>query len=349
MQQRLDRFDESFAQLQRDVAGEPVADDDVRFTGVDVAPFDVADEGDRRGLQELMRFARQLVPLGLFFTDRQQPDAWGVESERDARVRRSHDGELDEVRRTAADGRAGVEEHGRRAARGDDGGERGTVDPREQPEGRVCGHDGGAGVAGAEQRVRGAVAHRLGGDLDGGARLAPQGLRGAFRHLDAIGRVDDLDVDTAEHSGHRVAGQLVLYGRGVPHEEKPDLEVTRRDERPIDDNGRPGVAAHGVDRDTHVSCQLPVASFQCLCCELEAGNWKLLFHRLDLASAVVAAGGAHLVRELRFVALRTLAAADRLQGIVRAALRGPGLRVPAFWIRHDVPDLLLSLRSVGPL
>ena len=48
-----------------------------------------------------------------------------------------------------------------------------------------------------------------------------------------------------------MAGQLGLDGRGVPDEQEPDLEVPRRDERAIDDDGRPGIAAHGVDRDTH--------------------------------------------------------------------------------------------------
>src|SRR6187551_2022181 len=67
-----------------------------------------------------------------------------------------------------------------------------------------------------------------------------------------------------------------------------------------------------------------------------SGRCALLFGGLcDLAAGVVAAIAAHLVRELGLVALRTFAAADLLQGVVRAALGGAGLAVPPFWIRHD--------------
>ena len=78
-------LDDPFADLQRDVAGEAVADDDVGFAGVDVAALDVADESHRRRLEQLVRLARQLVALALFFADRQQPDARRL----DTRARRA--------------------------------------------------------------------------------------------------------------------------------------------------------------------------------------------------------------------------------------------------------------------
>ena len=62
-QQRLDHLDQALADLQRHVAGEPVADDDVGVAAVDVARLDVADEVERRGLQQPVRLARQLVAL----------------------------------------------------------------------------------------------------------------------------------------------------------------------------------------------------------------------------------------------------------------------------------------------
>src|SRR5262249_14263658 len=99
-----------------------------------------------------------------------------------------------------------------------------------------------------------------------------------------------------------------------------DLQVARRDQRAIDGDGRPDVAAHGVYGDAHLSGQ----------------SRPLLLDGLDLSPAVVAAGRTDNVGRLGLVALRTLAAADRLQRVVRAALGGAGLRVPAFWIRHDV-------------
>ena len=62
-QQLLDHFDQPFADLQRDIAGEPVADDDVGVAAVDVARLDVADERERRRLEQPVRLARQLVAL----------------------------------------------------------------------------------------------------------------------------------------------------------------------------------------------------------------------------------------------------------------------------------------------
>src|SRR5262249_42487908 len=60
----------------------------------------------------------------------------------------------------------------------------------------------------------------------------------------------------------------------------------------------------------------------------------LLFDRSHLAAAVIPAVGAHTVWRLRLLALRAFAETDRLQRIVRAALRRPRLGVSSFWIWH---------------
>ena len=49
---RDERFDQSFAEFQRDVSGESVTDDDVDIALENVAAFDVADEVDRREAAE---------------------------------------------------------------------------------------------------------------------------------------------------------------------------------------------------------------------------------------------------------------------------------------------------------
>ena len=64
-----ERFDKAFAQLQRDVAGETIADDNVDLTFENVAAFTVADEVDRGKLQRLERFLREFVSLRVFLTD----------------------------------------------------------------------------------------------------------------------------------------------------------------------------------------------------------------------------------------------------------------------------------------
>src|SRR5260221_2171734 len=92
------------------------------------------------------------------------------------------------------------------------------------------------------------------------------------------------------------------------------------------------------------SCQLPASSWK-----RDAGGWNLFFDRLDLPAGVIAAVTAHLVRELHFVALRTLAAADRRQRVVRPALGRAGLRMSAFGIRHrSATPLFLTSLGGGP-
>src|SRR5919201_6242885 len=58
------------------------------------------------------------------------------------------------------------------------------------------------------------------------------------------------------------------------------------------------------------------------------------FHLSNLASVVVAAMRADVVWGFRFVALRARADRRRLERVVRPALRGARLRVPAFGIGH---------------
>src|SRR5439155_26183631 len=60
----------------------------------------------------------------------------------------------------------------------------------------------------------------------------------------------------------------------------------------------------------------------------------LLVYRPRLPSAIVAAVRTHAVRQFRLVTVRALAEADRLQRVMRPALRRPRLRVSSFWIGH---------------
>ena len=95
--QRLDHVHQALADLERDVAGEPVTHDHVGHTGIDITRFDVADEVDRRALEQLMRLARQLVALGLFLANRQQPDARPLEPQRNLREHGAHHAELHQM------------------------------------------------------------------------------------------------------------------------------------------------------------------------------------------------------------------------------------------------------------
>jgi len=61
----------------------------------------------------------------------------------------------------------------------------------------------------------------------------------------------------------------------------------------------------------------------------------LLVNRPRLATAVVPAVGAHAVRRLRLVAVRTFAEAYRPQRIVRPPIGRARLGMASFWVRHD--------------
>ena len=60
------------------------------------------------------------------------------------------------------------------------------------------------------------------------------------------------DVEAAARLA-RMARQLALDRAGVADEQQPDLQVTRGDERAVDDDRRARVAAHGVDGYAHHS------------------------------------------------------------------------------------------------
>ena len=70
-QEPLDDLDQPFAHLERDVAGEPVAHDDLGLTTIQIAGLDVPDETQSATTQQLMRLADQLVALGLLLAGRQ--------------------------------------------------------------------------------------------------------------------------------------------------------------------------------------------------------------------------------------------------------------------------------------
>ena len=71
----LDHVDQAFAHLERHVADEAVADDDVDVAAVDVAAFHVADEVEVQALEQRRGGAGQVVALVFFFADGEEADA----------------------------------------------------------------------------------------------------------------------------------------------------------------------------------------------------------------------------------------------------------------------------------
>jgi hypothetical protein len=103
--------------------------------------------------------------------------------------------------------------------------------------------------------------------------------------------------------------ELVVDSRRWADEHDAEIGIARRRHRAVDDVSRGVVSAHRVNGNPdHVRVQ----------------NGLLLGDGLDLAAIVVAAVGAHLVRQLRLVAMRAFADAFRLQRVVRPALGRAG-------------------------
>ncbi len=123
-------LDQPLADLQRDVAGEAVAHDDVRLTAVNIPCLDVADERQRRGLEQRWASRVSSLPFRRFFTNRQQPDARRLDAEGNAREDVAHHPELQEVLRPAFDARAHVKQDRGPFPRRDGGGERRSIDCR---------------------------------------------------------------------------------------------------------------------------------------------------------------------------------------------------------------------------
>jgi hypothetical protein len=124
----------------------------------------------------------------------------------------------------------------------------GRSTPGEAAERAVGRHDGGAGVSSAEHRGGRAVAHGLGRELHGGARLAAERGRRRLPPSHRLGRVEHLDVERARA---RMARQLALDGVAMPDEQQPDLQVPRRHQRAIDDGPGGIVAPHRVNGYPH--------------------------------------------------------------------------------------------------
>jgi energy-coupling factor transporter ATP-binding protein EcfA2 len=205
---------------------------------------DVADETERRGLEQPMRLARQLVPLRLFLADRQQADPRGLDAERNPCVHAAHHGELQEMLRPALDAGADVEQNRGIAAGGNRRRKRRAVDTGQHPERRVSRHHRRAGVSGAEQRGRFAARDLFGGNPDRRVGLAAQRGGRRFRHLDDRIRVHDPDTFAVDGG---MAAQLVFDPLGGADQRDAEIEMAGRGEGTVDDVARRFVTAHRVD------------------------------------------------------------------------------------------------------
>ena len=176
------------------------------------------------------------------------------------------------------------------------------------------------------------------------ARLDASDLTvGGARSL-ATWSIDDLDPPGIT-GGLRCEFATQRLGR--TGEKDRDVQPPRGAHAALDDGPRRAVAAHRVDRDHYGHGRRRLGT--------RAGRTGLfLADGADLAAAVVAAVPADNVRQLELMTLGAFTGADGLEGVVGAPLRGAGLGVSAFWIRHGsvydpggVISILSAARAAG--
>jgi hypothetical protein len=218
-----------------------------------VPGFHAPDERQRRGLQHLVRVARQLVAFAFFLANRQQPDPRRRQAQSHARIHRTHVGELQQVRRLALHRRAGIQQHRRARPSRHRRRHCRTVNAGQHPESRVRGDHARAGVAGTEHRHRPAGGHLLGGNPNRGARLPSQRPRRRVRHLDHVGRVNHPDIQIAS------IGMTFELGanRGLAPDQvdREPVNASRRDGA-INGMGRRMIAAHRINGDSQAQSSL---------------------------------------------------------------------------------------------
>ena len=301
------RLDRALEELQGHVPGEAVADDHVGRLAQEVAPLDVADEVEAGVLGQLgVGLADELVPFLGLLADGEEGDGRVRQAGDVLREDRAHVRELDEMLRARVGVRAGVDQDRGAAERRDGNGDRRPVDVRQAADLQEPGREHGTGVPGSDDRVGFALVHRAAGEEERALALLADGVRGLLVHGHDLLGVDDLEaagerlehVPRAEEDGGHVGGSGGACAR--------------------DDLLRRPIAAHGVDGDPNG--RHPVT-------ELGSGRPE----RLDLATAIGAAGRADVMRPLRLVALRALDERGnrrlvRRPALVSARLGGLSLR-----------------------
>src|SRR5579872_2996606 len=90
---------DAFADFQRHVPDEPVANDDIHGSTENFSSLDIADKIQRRLFQADVRLACQLITLHFFFADREKRDLRPPRSKNCSVINFSHYSELHEMRR----------------------------------------------------------------------------------------------------------------------------------------------------------------------------------------------------------------------------------------------------------
>ncbi len=237
--QRLEHGpDRALEHLQRHVAREAVADDDLGRALEQQAPLDVPDKADPVRGKQLVGLADEPVALLRLLADREQTDLRVGEVQDLLGEDRPHVRELEQVLGTRVGVRAGVDQDRRPASRRDRRGDGGPGDLGQAADLEQAGCEHGAGVPRRHDDVGLAVADSPAGCEQRAVALLTRRVCGLLVHADDLRRVHDLEVRRQRLDDlHR------------PEQNRLDVVDLRRP-RARDDLVRRPVAAHGVHSDS---------------------------------------------------------------------------------------------------
>jgi hypothetical protein len=319
-QHLVHHFHQAFADLQRHVADEAVADDDVGVAGINIAAFHVADEMNGERFEQRRGGARELVAFVLFFADGEQPHARPMGVKDDARVDVAHDGELRQHARRTIDVGAHVDHHTGVPLRW----ETPTPEPADPRPGACL----------APVLTVAITAPVFPAETKPSA--APSRTRRAATRME-LSRLLRMALPALSSMVMLLAGVLNFDGQIgnvfvlVELRATTSCLPTRMTRTPSERAARmaPSTSAFGASSP-------PIASTAMVTMELTISG-ALFFRDFDHFAALVAAAmrtGA--VRKLRFVAIGALGVAEHAQMVVSPARGGALLGVSSFWIRHLV-------------
>ena len=187
----------AFRRLERDIAGETIGDDHVRFARAELVALDEAIEAQLEAVSAAQHgsgIANLVRALELFRADVEQAHARRLDIEHDSRIGRAHDREFDEVAGIALGVRTEIEHHHIILAEGrQQCGERGSINAGERAQGELGDGHQRTGVAGGDGGMRLAVLHGLDGQPHGAAARLANRLARLVRGSDHAISVENLD------------------------------------------------------------------------------------------------------------------------------------------------------------
>ena len=241
----------ALGELEDDVSGKAVADDDVHVAVRHVPRLDVAHEADARGgLEELVGLLEHGRALALLRTVVGQRHAGGGAALYLVHIAAAHDGEGSQHLGAALHIRAAVQQQVGLILGRHHGGQRRALDAPQGADDKARTHMERAGAAGRDECVAPALLQQVQAHDDGGVLLGADGPGRLVAHLDDLGAVDQLDAVQRD-----VVVRSSLADKGlVAHADELNAILLNSCGCALQHSQRGVVAAHHIHDDLHRFC-----------------------------------------------------------------------------------------------